>query len=152
MVMPGSVLIQRDALPVAAPCLRCFQVDATCPHDWLSARHDLNPGELENELAAAGWRFIHRSPLRTMVFGFNRTRMIQVALKRIIAMVRRQRCNCLEVDDLTTRSFLGVRFVSISARVRHLQPDAALQVRSIDAQARTGRAYGNPRPGELEPR
>jgi len=129
MVMPGSVLIRRDALPLAAPCLRCFQVDASCPNDWLSARHDLNPDELENELAAAGWRFIHRAPLRTMVFGFNRAKMIQAALKRIIASVRRQRCNCLEVDDVTTRSYLGIRYVSISARARHVQEDPAFSGR-----------------------
>jgi len=127
MVMAGSVLIQRDALPVRAPCLRCFQLeDASCPQDWLSARHDLNPDELENELAAAGWQFIHRAPLRTTVFGFNRARMVRAALKRIIASVRRHRCNCLEVDDVTTRSFLGVRCVSISARARHVQREPAL--------------------------
>jgi hypothetical protein len=122
MVLPGTVLVHRNSLPAIASGLRCFQVqDASCPRDWLSARHDLDPDELDNELAGAGWQFVHRAPIRTIAFGFNRSRIIQTAMRRLIADVERLKCDCLEVDEVTTSSFLGIRWVSISARARHIQ-------------------------------
>jgi hypothetical protein len=38
--------------------------------------------------------------------------------------VKRQQCNCLEIDQVTTHSFLGVPCVSISAHSRNIQKGA----------------------------
>ena len=32
-----------------------------------------------------------------------------------------QKCNCLEIDEVATRSFLGMPGVSVSAHTRHIQ-------------------------------
>jgi hypothetical protein len=47
--------------------------------------------------------------------------MIHAALKRLIANVKLQKCNCLEIDDVATHSLLGMPYVSVSAHPRHIQ-------------------------------
>lgn len=47
--------------------------------------------------------------------------MIPAALKRLITAVGLQKCNCLEVNDIAPRSFLGMPYVSLSAHSRHIQ-------------------------------
>jgi hypothetical protein len=59
--------------------------------------------------------------IKTTVFSFNRARTIHAALKRVIASVREQKCNCLEIDDVATHSFLGIPYVTVSAHPRHIQ-------------------------------
>jgi len=118
MITPGTILMDKDTLRP-----QCFQLeDDPYPNAWMSVRHTLTSHELEKELATAGWTFFYMAgAIRTMAFGFDRARMIHAALKRLIANVKLQRCNCLEIDDVATRSFLGMPYVSVSAHPRHIQ-------------------------------
>ncbi len=118
MIAPGIILMGKDTLRP-----RCFQLeDATYPHAWMSVKHNLNSYELELELATGGWTFFYMAnAMRATACGFNRSRMIRAALKRLITDARKQRCNALEIDDVETRSFLGIPYVSISAHPRHMQ-------------------------------
>jgi len=59
--------------------------------------------------------------IQTMGFGFARRTMIQAALKRLIAAVKLQKCNCLEIDAIATRSFLGLPYICLSAHSRHIR-------------------------------
>jgi hypothetical protein len=77
----------------------------------------------EKKLAAAGWTFFYMAgTIRANGFGFERQSMIQTALNRLIATTRLQKCNCLEIDRITMRSFWGMPYVSVSAHSRHIQP------------------------------
>jgi hypothetical protein len=118
MITSGTILIEKGT-----PHPRCFQLeDDSYPNAWMSVTHNLTSHEFEKELATAGWTFFHMaSAIRTMAFGFHRAKMIQTALKRVITNVRQQRCNCLEIDDVATHSFLGMPYVSVSAHARHIQ-------------------------------
>jgi hypothetical protein len=120
MLTPGSVLIEKDA---QRP--RCFQIqDDSLPDAWMSVTHNLTPHELERELSNTGWTFFYMaSAIRRRAFGFDRQKMTQAALKRVIANVRQLRCNCLEIDGVATHSFLGIPYVSVSAHPRHIQRD-----------------------------
>ena len=62
--------------------------------------------------------------VRTTAFGFDRTRMIHSALRRAIISVGQQKCNCLEIDAVTSHSFLGIPYVSVSGHPRHFQKGA----------------------------
>jgi hypothetical protein len=59
--------------------------------------------------------------IRANAFGFERQKMVNAALKRVIASVQLQRCNCLEIDDVATHSFLGIPYITVSAHARHIQ-------------------------------
>ena len=118
MITSGVLLIQPDALRP-----RCFQVEAD-PHlnGWTVVTHGLTSQQLEKELSATGWTFFFMAgPIRMTAFGFNRDRTLNTALKRVIKAVKQQRCNCLQVESMDMRSFLGVQYITLSVRPRHIQ-------------------------------
>jgi len=118
MITPGTILMAKDTLRPS-----CFQLeDDPCPNAWMSVKHNLTSYELEKELATEGWTFFYMATvLTTTAFGFDRGKMIHAALSRLIANTTLQKCNSLEIDTVTTRSFLGVPYVSVSAHPRHIQ-------------------------------
>src|ERR1051326_5832918 len=118
MITPGVLLIERDALRP-----RCFEVEAgSHPNAWMSVKHTLPPQQLEKELSATGWTFFFMAgPIRTTAFGFNREKTVYAALNRGIKAVRRLSCNCLQIESVEMRSLLGVPYVSLSVRPRHIQ-------------------------------
>lgn len=118
MITNGSILMEKDALYP-----QCFELkDESSPSAWMSVTHKLTPQDFETELAATGWTFFYMANrITATAFGFNRAKTIQTALRRIIAAVRQQRCNCLEIDYVTSHSFLRIPYVSVSAHPRHIQ-------------------------------
>ena len=59
--------------------------------------------------------------IKTTVFGFDRQKAVRAALKRLIAEVKSQHCNSIEITRVVDKSFLSVPYVSVSAHLRHLQ-------------------------------
>ena len=118
MITRGTILMDKDTLRP-----QCLQLETDpYPNAWIPVKHDLTPNDLEKELSTAGWTLFYlASPISTTAFGFNRAKMIHAALKRLIAKAKLQKCNCLEIDDVVTRSFLGMPYVSVSAHPRHIQ-------------------------------
>ena len=89
---------------------------------WARITNNPTRRQLETKLAAAGWTFFYMAgKIKTSAFGFERASMIQAALKRLIAIAKLQNCNCLEIDAIRTRSFLGLPYISLSAHSRHIQ-------------------------------
>jgi hypothetical protein len=77
----------------------------------------------EREIKQAGWNlFFMAGELKASVFGFDRQRTAQTALKRLGAIVKSQNCNCIEITDVTEKSFLKLPYVRVRAHARHLQP------------------------------
>jgi hypothetical protein len=118
MITRGTILIKKDTVRPA-----CFQVeDHSYPNGWMLVKHNLTFHELERELTTKGWTFFFMAnAIRTMAFGFNRSKMTHAALTRLIRSVELQNCNCLQIEDMATRSFLGIPYVSILAHPRHIQ-------------------------------
>jgi hypothetical protein len=118
MTTRGTILMHKEALRP-----QCFQLeDGPYPNAWMAVKHNLTHHELEKELATEGWTFFYMAgAIRATVFGFDRAKMIHAALKRLIANVKLQKCNCLEIDDVATHSFLGMPYVSVSGHPRHIQ-------------------------------
>ncbi len=118
MITPGTILMEKHTLRP-----QCFQFeDDPYPNAWMSVKHNLTPYELEKELATAGWTFFYMAgAVRTTSFGFDRAKMIHRAVKRLITNTKLQKCNCLEIEDVATHSFLGMPYVSVSAHPRHIQ-------------------------------
>lgn len=89
---------------------------------WASVANNPDRRQIEKDLAAAGWTFFYiAGSISSAAFGFERQKMVDAALKRIIAKVKLQKCNCLEIDDVAMRSFWGMPYVSILAHSRHIQ-------------------------------
>jgi hypothetical protein len=77
---------------------------------------------LDRKIRAAGWNFFFMATeVKAMFFGSLSATKIQSALRRILAKVKLQHFNGLEVTELVARNFLGVPYVTMSAHSRHLQ-------------------------------
>jgi hypothetical protein len=118
MITPGVLLIERDALRP-----RCFEVEAgSHPDSWMPLNHALYPQQLEKELSGAGWTFFFMAgTIRATAFGFDRDKTVRAALNRCIKAVSQQRCNCLQIESVEMHSFLGIPYVRLSVRPRHIQ-------------------------------
>jgi len=118
MITPGVLLIQRGALRPP-----CFEVEADShPNAWIFIKQTLTPRQLENELSATGWTFFFMAgPIRTTAFGTDREKTVYAALNRGITAVTRLSCNCLQIESVEVLSFLGIPYVRLSVRPRHIQ-------------------------------
>jgi len=77
----------------------------------------------EKEIKQAGWTlFFMAGEIKTSVFGFDRQKTAQTALKRLGTIVKSQSCNCIEISDVIEKSFLKLPYVQVRAHARHLQP------------------------------
>jgi len=87
---------------------------------------------LDREIHAAGWNFFFMAAeVKTMFFGSLRAAKVQSALTRILAKVKQQHFNGLEITAIVARHFLGVPYVTVSAHSRHLQHSSNLDSSEI---------------------
>jgi len=82
---------------------------------------------LDRKIHAAGWNFFFMADeVKTMFFGSFSAARVQSAVRRILAKVKQQHFNALEVTAIVARHFLGVPYVTVSAHSRHLQHSSNL--------------------------
>ena len=82
---------------------------------------------LDRAIHAAGWNFLFMAvEVKTMFLGVLAPEKIQRALMRILAKVKPQHFNSLEVTGIVARRFLGVPYVTVSAHSRHMQQSCNL--------------------------
>ena len=83
-----------------------------------------NPSTFEKTVEEAGWTFFFMAgEIKTKVFGFDKQKALRTALKRLIADVKSQHCNSIEITGVVGKSFLRIPYVMVSAHARHLQKD-----------------------------
>jgi hypothetical protein len=117
-ISAGSILVEQNTFLPAPLGLE----SGTTESGWARITNNPTRQQLETKLASAGWAFFYMAgKIKSSGFGFDRASMIQAALKRLIAIVKLQNCNCLEIDAIRTRSFLGLPYISLSAHSRHIQ-------------------------------
>jgi hypothetical protein len=74
------------------------------------------------EIRKAGWVFFFMAgKIEKTAFGFDKRKTLHTALNRLTRSVRSQKCNSFEIMDVTSKHFLGMSSVSVSAHARHLQ-------------------------------
>jgi hypothetical protein len=77
---------------------------------------------LDRKIRAAGCNlFFMAAEVKVMFFGVPGATKIQNALRRILAKVKQQHFNGLEVTGIVASHFLGVPYVTVSAHSRHMQ-------------------------------
>jgi len=85
---------------------------------------------LDRKIREAGWTFFRvAGQLGATVFGLDEQKTARRALEQILANLDSAESNSLEImrvaSEASTR-FLGVRYVTVSARSRHIQESAPL--------------------------
>jgi hypothetical protein len=114
----GAIFVQDNPFLPKALCLE----SKTGYGGWARVANQVHGGQLETMLNAAGWTsFYLAGSIQTTVFGFDRRKMASEALKRLIVNMSVDRCNCLEIDDVTTHSWLGLPYLRLMSHARQIQ-------------------------------
>jgi hypothetical protein len=118
IIQVGTVLIDDSPL-----IMRFFGLESeTCSGSW-SVVKLLDGFALDRKIHAAGWNFFFMAgEVKVMFFGALGTTKIQNALRRIMAKVKPQNFNCIEVTGIVAKRFLGMPYATVSAHSRHIQP------------------------------
>jgi hypothetical protein len=97
----------------------------------MSGRSSHSAHELENELAGTGWTsFYLAGGITATAIGVDTQKTTDSALNRLSRKVKEQGCNCLEIDQVETRSFFGIPRMRISGHARNIQEETLLSPRS----------------------
>jgi hypothetical protein len=82
---------------------------------------------LDGKIRIAGWNFFFMAAeVKAMFLGSLRAAKVHIALKRILAKVKGQHFNGLEVTQIVARHFLGVPYVTVTAHSRQMQQSCHL--------------------------
>jgi len=92
-----------------------------CSGEW-SLLKVMDGFALDRQIHAAGWNFFFlAAEVKVMFFGAIGAAKVQNAVKRILAKVKPEHFNGLEITEIVARRFLGVPYVTVSAHSRHMQ-------------------------------
>jgi hypothetical protein len=121
-IQVGTILMKRS--PEMA---QLFQLETEpCSGNWSQVK-TLDSASLDGKIRAAGWHFFFMAAeVKVMFLGARGTTKIANALQRILAKVKQQHFNGLEVTGIVASRFLGVPYVTVSAHSRHLQQGSHL--------------------------
>jgi len=124
-IKPGTILIKEGAL---LPETVQFESEPCVP-GWRLVK-DLDGCGLDRKIREAGWTsFCLAGQLGATVFGLDEQKTARRALEQILANLESAELNCLEIMRVaseTSKRFLGVRYVTVSAQSRHIQASAPL--------------------------
>ena len=120
-IKTGTILIEGDATMPSSLVLEGKSYSG----GWRSVSNlDLNG--LDAAIHKAGWTFFFMAgEIKITAFGLDKDRAVRRAVKRVITNVEAHKCNCVEITEVATKSFLGMPYVNVSAHSRHIQKSSA---------------------------
>jgi len=88
---------------------------------WRSIKN-LDGRELGRKIEKAKWNYFYLAePLKATVLGRESLATLRKAVQRVLSKKQSQNYNSLEVAKITSKRFLGVPYLTISAHSRHIQ-------------------------------
>lgn len=83
----------------------------------------------------AGWTFFTSTgEARATTVGFDLEKTTRRTVKKVIAGMKSDRPNCLEITQVIAARFLGLRYVTVTAHQRHIQESLSLIRAKQDAE------------------
>ena len=93
---------------------------------WKLVKSPGSPG-IDRKLCEAGWTFFYMAAeVDAMAFGSDSEKTTQRAVKKVIAAIKSEKFNCLEISQVAAKRFLGLPYVTVAAHPRHIQESAFL--------------------------
>jgi hypothetical protein len=136
-VKVGTILMKECP---GMPQLIGFETEP-CFGEWSTVKA-LDPFALDRKIHAAGWNlFFMAGEVKAVFFGSLKAAKVQSALNRILAKVKSDHFNGLEVTAIVARRFLGVPYVTVSAHSRHMQHSCNLDSAEIRQTSQSDAAW-----------
>lgn len=126
-IKTGTILIETNATMPDSVVLGA----KSSTSGW-SLVSDLGVNELDSAITKAGWTFFFMAgEIKITAFGLDSETAVRRAMKQVITTVTSQKCNCVEITDVSRKSFLGMPYVNISAHFRHIQQSSTFASRVL---------------------
>ena len=118
----GTILI-KDGTPLP----ECLQFESEpYARGWRLVK-DLDGHGLDRKVCEAGWTFFYMAgEVHATAVGSDLEKTTRRAVKKVIACMKSDRLNCLEIAQVAAKRFLGLPYVTVSAHVRHIQESMVL--------------------------
>ena len=88
---------------------------------------NLGSSELDRKLCEARWNLFYMAEeIRAVVVGVDLEKTTSRAVERIVASMKSDGLNCLQIVHVTAKRFLGLPYVTVSAHPRHIQESMVL--------------------------
>jgi hypothetical protein len=95
-----------------------------CATGWRLVKN-LDGYGLGRKIHEAGWTFFYLAgEIKATIFGFDGQRTVRRAVKRILANLKSEKFNGLEVMQVDAKRFLGFPYTSVCAHSRHIQENS----------------------------
>jgi hypothetical protein len=120
-IKAGAILIEEGASMPESVLLEGGPYSS----GWRSVIN-LDRKELAGKIHQSGWTFFFMAgEIKISAFGFDREKAVRRAVKGAITNVAAHKCNCLEITQVSPKSFLGIPYVNVHAHARHIQKSSA---------------------------
>jgi hypothetical protein len=107
---------------------------------------DFDGQGLEQRLRKVGWNFFYMADeIKARGLGFDGEQSLRRAVNRALANPRSEKFNSLEITQVASKYFLGLRYVSVSAHPRHIQESVFLVHDKRIAKSQVGRSPNSKR-------
>ena len=128
-IKTGTILIKEGTL---LPGVLRFESEPCAP-GWRLVK-DVDGYGLDRKIHEAGWTFFFLAgEIKAIAFGSDGQNTVRRAVKRILANLKSEKFNSLEITRVASKRFLGVPYASVSAHSRHIQESMFLS-RAKDLQ------------------
>ncbi len=118
----GIILIKEGTL---LPASLAVETETFLP-GWRVVKN-LDRSALIRSIEDANWHFFYLAgDIRSTSLGSDRPGTLRRAAKRALAKQQEQNCNSLEISSVAAKHFLGIPYISVIARTRHIQQDLCL--------------------------
>ena len=118
----GAILIEEGALLPESLWLE----SEPCSNGWRRVKN-LDGYGLDRRVREAGWTFFFLAgEIKASVIGFDLEKTTHRAIMRLLANLKSDKLNCLEITQVVWKRFLGLPYVSVSAHSRHIQKSMVL--------------------------
>jgi hypothetical protein len=92
-----------------------------CATGWRLVKN-LDGHGLGQKIHEAGWSFFYLAgEIKATIFGFDGQKTVRRAVKRILANLKSDKFNGLEITQVEAKRFLGFPYASVCAHSRHIQ-------------------------------
>lgn len=116
-IKAGAILIEDGALLPESLWLE----SEPCSNGWRRVKN-LDGSGLDGRVRNAGWTFFFLAgEIKASVFGFDLEKTTHRATTRLLANLKADKLNCLEITQVVWKRFLGMPYVSVSGHARHIQ-------------------------------
>ena len=115
-IKTGTILMERGAL---LPDSLQFESESYSK-GWRLVKN-LDGYGLDRKIRELGWTFFYMAQIKASVFGFDREKALRRAVNRVLANLKSENFNSLEITQVNAKRFLGLPYVTVSAHPRHIQ-------------------------------